>query len=366
MLLISDLKYDGRVLKEIRTLQNNGFEVEVILSKLVNDNLSNYNFKIHLFNYIDKKNVIKNFLNKFSFCKDACKLMKKIVPDIIHCNDLNTLYAGYLYKKKINKDIKLVYDAHELFPESQSDIIRKTIWNILEHKFIKFANKILCAEENRAKYMKKKYKLPEIVVIENFPTEMKLDKLNYIEKKEKMTIGKKKILYLGVISKSRSALKIIRAMQYLDKNYVLVLIGVIVNKKTKSKIDSLINKLKLEEKIVIIKPIPNKEVISYINSSDIGLVFYKNINLNNYYCASNKLYEFIMCKKLVITNAYPGLIEVVKKNNYGTCLNKITDKTIAKAISTCTKDIDKSKAYGKNKKKYTWENQAKKFLNVYE
>ena len=35
-------------------------------------------------------------------------------PDVIHCNDLDTLLVGVLAKRKLGST--LVYDAHEFFP----------------------------------------------------------------------------------------------------------------------------------------------------------------------------------------------------------------------------------------------------------
>ena len=64
-LLIGEIKYDGRVSKEINTLQKHGFEVELIVSKFNNDSYNNYNFKIYNLNIKYRIFPIINIINKF-------------------------------------------------------------------------------------------------------------------------------------------------------------------------------------------------------------------------------------------------------------------------------------------------------------
>lgn len=359
IILNGEIKYDGRVQKEINSLSKEQFEINLIVSRFSNDKFENYRFNIYNCDIAVHKNPVVNFINKFEFCKKAYKLMKKIKPDIIHCNDLDTLYAGILYKRHGN--IRLIYDAHELFPESKEGIIRKFVWNMVERRYIKSIDEVISTEKNRAIYMKKKYKLEKINVIENLPMKPKLNSRNYIEENIPCTIGKRKILYIGALAKSRLIHEFVCSAKHIPNDYCLILIGKFDTESYRIDIEKLIENNNLNHKVYILKPIENKEVINYINSADIGLVFYKNNNLNNFYCASNKLYEFIVCDKKVITNDYPGLIEVVKQNNYGVCLNEVNEGSVAKAII----EIKNLNFGNKNIGNYYWETQNDKFLNIY-
>ena len=93
---------------------------------------------------------------------------------IVHCNDLDTLLAGYLYKKYIGEKIKLIFDAHELFPEHQNGKIRYIFWNTIEKILINKPDIILCPEINRLNYLKNKHKIINIKLIENFPLKYNL------------------------------------------------------------------------------------------------------------------------------------------------------------------------------------------------
>lgn len=359
LILFGNIKYDGRVKKEIKSLLDNGFSVELIVSKFEDDHLSNYPFKIHTLGQKSSRFSVINFLNSFVLCFKAFRLLKNFKPDVVHCNDLNTLLAGYLYKK-LNTKVLFIYDSHELYPESQKSRIRKLIWNKLEKLLLPKVDTIIMPEKNRAKYFEKKHQLKkDVLVIPNYPRKMHIQLvLNRIEDDFPQTLNITKILYIGIISSNRKLKDIALSFVNLPEKYCLILIGPF-KKKSKEEFDSFISEYHLTNKIFVHDPIPNDEVMEYILSSDIGIVFYNNNNLNNYYCASNKLFEFIACRKPVITNNYPGLIEVVEQNKFGVCLDKTDSVDIAEAIKNIkpiSQDI---------KLNYYWDDIEKSFLDIY-
>jgi len=359
-ILFGKIKYDGRVQKEINTLLKNGFHVELIVSKFEEDKYENYPFKIYSLGQKSSKYPIINFLNTFFLCFYSHSHLKKIKPDIVHCNDLNTLLAGYLFKRH-NPNVRLIYDAHELYPESQKSDIRRIIWNLIEKRLLPLVDTIILPERNRAKYFRKKYKIKkEINVIPNYPKRQQVSRrINLIEKALPHTRNKIKVLYIGMLGVSRSIREIALAFKILPDNYCLVFAG-IVAKNNKKDFELFINEYKLNNKIFYLGPVPNADVFKIIFSSDIGIVFYKNTNLNNYYCASNKLYEFIAAKKPVITNDYPGLLEVVKQNNLGICLEKVDISNIANAVQN-VKSI-----FQPNGVSYYWDDLEGKFIELYD
>ena len=95
-ILWGNIKYDGRVQREIHTLRKNGYNVELILQNFGNDDLTKYDFKIRYFDFTPKSHPIRNFFLPFQFCRAAAKFLGEIQPDIVHCNDLNTLLMLYL------------------------------------------------------------------------------------------------------------------------------------------------------------------------------------------------------------------------------------------------------------------------------
>lgn len=360
ILLWTELKYDGRVQKEIRFFQSVGFEVHVLLAKFNNDTEKNYNFKLHFLKQKNERNVILNIYNKFLNCIEAFHLMNNIKPNIIHCNDLPTLYGGWLYKKKYNKTL-LVYDAHELYPEMQRSKFRQRLWSVIEKQLISFPDKIILPEANRAKYFQKKYNLKHTYLIENFPERIELKSRDYFEKFELFN-KTKRILYLGAVMPDRGLEEIIKAIKCIKNKAKLVILGQINNEVYADELKNLIEELNLNNMVFFLDPVPNNQVIHIINSVDIGLIFYKDNNLNNYYCASNKLYEFIMLGKKVITNNYPGLIQRVDKN-IGICIEKVNSELISKSIESLIDNQDSNCTWNFD---HIWDNQIDELKKIYE
>jgi hypothetical protein len=94
------------------------------------------------------------------------------------------------------------------------------------------------------------------------------------------------------------------------------------------------------------------------------LAFYENINLNNYYCAPNKFWDYINNGLAVITYKFPGLMDVIEKNQIGVCVEEITAMTVKDAIEKIN-----TNNYYRNLEnlqgQFIWENQEENFLSIF-
>lgn len=357
--LTENIQFDGRVQKEINTLGKYGFVVDLIVDRFIDDNKDNYNFNIHVVEGITFKrnNIVLNFIKNIIFNFKVSKLIKKLDPDFVHCNDLNTLLSGVLSMKRDS----VVYDAHELYVEKKKGL-SKLLWRFIEYLLIPKVSSIIVPEKNRLKYLRKKYgSKKNFYLIENFPLRIEgLDK-NFYFKRYGITKNKNiEILsYIGNISAERGIETVIKAVS-MTEGITFVCIGPIEDGYL-TELNNYIKKLKLEEKVFIKPPIKNQDVIHATKSSDIGMVFYENSNLNNYYCASNKLYEYITCKVPVLTNNYPGLVEVVSEVKCGINLDSLCTEEIVRGLNW----VKNNELKFMNSEKYYWENQEKELLSVY-
>jgi len=65
------------------------------------------------------------------FWREAIRVATEENPDVIHCHDLDTLYAGWCLKKRLN--CSLIYDAHEHYPALMSLYLPKLFVKLLEY-----------------------------------------------------------------------------------------------------------------------------------------------------------------------------------------------------------------------------------------
>ena len=313
MVLIGDIRYDGRVRKEISSLVGAGHQVELVVSDFSKGNARDENLgvKIHYVPMTSWNQALMNFFEQLLFNYKVVSILKKMKPTHIHCNDLNTLLSGVWMKHQLKAS--LVFDAHELMPESQGGVKEK-IWRYIEKVCVKKCDHIIMPEKNRIAYFKRNHPgVLEPLLLENFPKKCEIphEKFNIFREIYPIREQQKIILSTGHLSPGRYIEELIDSMTICNGDFALVVLG----KAFKGYDDALKQKiysLGLADRVFLHQPVRNAEILRYMASCDIGTAFYRNTNLNNYYCASNKIYEYIALDKLVLTNNYPGLKEHVE------------------------------------------------------
>ena len=335
MVLIGDILYDGRVRKEIMTLTKSGHKVDLVVSAYQKNDFADTNLGAQA-HYIPMKiwsSIFMNLLENWSFNRKAASVIQRIRPTHIHCHDLSSLPSGVWAKKKIGA--KLIFDAHELYPESWGGI-KERAWGHIERMHVKSCDHIIMPEKNRISYFKKKYPgIGEPILLQNFPrrSDITNHRANIFRELYPIRTEQKIILYTGLIASGRYVEELIDSMAVCTDEFVLVMLGG-SRKNYNEYREFLYRKIKgykLENRVFIHGFVPHKELLKYMASADIGTAFYRNTNLNNFYCASNKLYEFIALEKAVLTNNYPGLIETVERYKQGVCLSEVTPMTLVQS-----------------------------------
>jgi glycosyltransferase involved in cell wall biosynthesis len=301
-----------------------------------------------------------NFFEQLQFNRAAASIVSGLAPTHIHCHDLNSLLAGVWAKRRTGA--KLVFDAHELMPESMGGL-RQEVWGRIEMRCIDRCDRIIMPEINRIAYFKSKYpSVSEVVLLENFPRQADIPRQRYDLFRATYPIrsDQRIVLHTGLIAGKRHVEELIDSMSLCDERFVLVLLGMTF-KGYSEIVKSKIKKLGLDKTVFLHDPVPQTQILRYMASCDIGTAFYRNTNINNVYCASNKLYEYIALNKAVLTNDYPGLLEAVQKWRQGICLDEVTPQSLTDAYLRAADPA----TVMPGKKKSFWEDQEERLVDVY-
>jgi len=349
MLLRYDIRLDGRVRKEIRTLTQVGHDVELVVSDYTKTGTGgdDLGVKIHYVPLNLWSSPAINFAEDLWFNYRIASIAQRIRPTHIHCHDLNTLMAGVWAKGKLNAI--LTFDAHELMPESMGGM-KETIWGRIERRCIAKCDHIIMPEKHRIAYFLEKYpSIPQPFLLENFPRQFDIPVTNDDIFRKKYPIDRDQviILYSGIVHPGRQIEELVNSGNPY-KNYAEVL-------------QRKIRALGIEDRVFIHEQVPHTEILQYMASCDVGTAFYPNVNINNYYCASNKIYEYIALEKKLLTNNHPGLLEVVGRGGHGVCLENVTAQSLADAYASLAKA-----SLSPTSKKYYWEDQEEILLQIYE
>ncbi len=356
---------DSRVIKESISLANNGYIVEVIahLDKNLAVEEEQENFKVKRFSYLDRSVTKSKFgkLNAYlKYVKESVSYCKNF--DILHCNDLNALPIGVIIKKFFNKNVKIVYDAHEYETEMHglSGIQQKLTKN-LENFFIKYVDKTITVSSGISNEYARIYTIEKPALVLNTPHYKEIEKKDIF--RETFDIGKDQtiFLYQGNLGRGRGIEVLLDTFKVLDLSNVIIFMGY-------GQLEGLLKDESTKyDNIYFHEAMRPDVLLDYTSSADFGISTIEDSCLSYHYCLPNKMFEYIMAEVPVIVSNLPEMKKVVADNYVGIVAKENSVEGLTEAILAATK-LDKNEM-NKNlkvlKKVYNWEEQEKVLLNVY-
>mgnify|MGYP001770751853 CR=1 FL=1 len=365
-IVLNNFKNDSRVLKENISLQKAGYEVQVVA--LHEEPLAEFeevqNIPVHRVKLKSRgwsKQKLIQLIKYFEFIYKVVKQYKK--SDIIHCNDLNSLPIGVIIKKFFNKDVKIVYDAHEYETELNGlKGIQKKLVKWLERKLIKYADKVITVSDAIADEYVKLYDIEKPSLVLNTPPYKEIQKKNIFRETLDILEDQTIFLYQGGLSRGRGIEILLEAFKTIDnENAVIVFMGY-------GPLESLIQNTSKEYKNIYFHQAVSPDILlDYTSSADFGISTIEDSCLSYRYCLPNKMFEYLMAEIPVIVSNLYEMKRLVELNNIGTVAKENTSQGLKEAIEEAVK-LDKEELktnIQKLKTIYNWEEQEKVLLDVY-
>ncbi len=354
MFVYNFLSTDARVLRTAETL-NEEYDLKLVGLK---DKYENK--KLNIQQIPVRKG--RSFFRFLSFTKNMIKIGLNKEYDIYYAHDLYTAMA-FLFLRKFRKKSIFIYDSHEtIFPQKGLKFsLRDYFFYYFDKKAIKKADLVISAQEDRANIMKEKYNLSKNPTVINNISKLKINhvKLDVIVQEKLETFFNKeglKVVYAGGINPDRNIVSLIEAIKHTKYNLLLVGDGSIYN-ELKYKI--------LNEKILnvtMIGKVPYDSLGQIIKNCHAGYVSYGIDDVNNRYCASNKIYEYSSVFVPILATYNPTIKKMVEEYNIGICTNDIKEglKNIEKNYYTYKENM---KIFNEKNK---WEDEATKLKSSIE
>lgn len=371
----TDIRYDNRILKELECLATvKDYEISAIginqdEGAAMNDTASISN-KLRILDLKAKKikflpRVLRHLLVFIELFFKTIFQLKHIKPEVIHCHDTLVLPIGLVYKIT-GKDIKLIYDAHELESDKNGQnkimsygtlLIEKISWSKIDF--------LITVSPSIGKWYESKFSKKPTEIILNAP---KISELNFVPELSSNSGSKyfheiyslhhdtKIFIYLGALVPGRYIEQLLRIFSCSNRRSVIVFIGY-------GELKELI--FEHSQKCVNIKlhpAVPHDKVVETIKSADIGLCLIENVSLSDYYSLPNKLFEYTFAKKRILASNFPDIKNLVEKYDLGKCCDLDYD-SIKQAIESL--ELDESSEIKTDLYELSWENQHQKLLNIY-
>ncbi|QWE29002.1 glycosyltransferase [Polynucleobacter sp. AM-7D1] len=285
----------------------------------------------------------------------------KLRPSIIYAHDYYLIFPAWLAAFMTNA--YLVYDAHELIIPNQGERISKrdNFFYFLESRFIKSADLVIAANQERANIMGEHYELKKIpLVVRNIPPMPKQtlsDKLVFrlYEKLEHEYQEDIHIIYMGDINLDRGIGDLINSLKYLPMRYKCILIG---GGPSESLIKLSHSQDIIGKRLRLLGPVPHNHIPDLLRQGDIGFLSYSMVGRNNIYCAPNKIYEYAQSGLPIISTSQEPIVSILRKYKIGELL-PIKDKNTPLKIAEYIKKISFSNEYKHAIRKFLLDNPHK-------
>ncbi len=289
--------------------------------------------------------------------------IENIEPDIIHAHDLITLPAGYHAAKKCGAE--LVYDAHELEVHRNPPLSRaQKFWvSYIERRYSIHAKAVItvgrhCALELEKHLGRKIHVIYNSPILHPCPTNIRKD----LRIPEDTPL----IVYVGKIAAGRGLEGIVRALSQM-RDIHLAAVGP-SDPRSHSILKSLIERLKLAERVHLLPPVPYEQVVAYIRSADMGILPVQKETLSYELAMPNKLFEMSFAELPILSNDLVEISEFLSEINNGKAVD-FDSCDIGYEISSFLHNKDRYTLSDEKRgvlfEKYSWDSQKKKLLDIY-
>lgn len=356
---VGTMDFRGRLLKEIRTLTAAGFKCRLILGNIGERKVESgrYDFPISEYQVPCFRGKLRYFWEQLRFARRAGREIAASDADTVLCLALDGVLAG-VFAKRRRPSLRLVFDSNELHLESFNSKLKRAIWRPLQALAIRGSDAILHAEANRMEHFRRVHggRDKPHAVIENFPYYVPGRRRDAPEGRAL------RVIYLGALGEDRYTHELIAAGAAMDGRIELDLVGF----GTPPVMAELERRYgaRPAPNVRILPPVAYHEIPKLLDQYHIGIALYKNTNLNNYYCAPNKVYDYLMSGMAVIANDYPGLHKVIEDNRVGACVADLTPASFEGAVRRIAEERRWDNITDTIRRKYCWEAQEARLVEA--
>ena len=372
---------DIRLEKEIKTLNEAGYNVTVICNKFKRGADIDFQYcKIERLSapfsrqYLNKIINFPIFFNPRFFFK-IIGLIVKQKPDFIHAHDLPMVPLALLMKFFFG--IPVIYDMHENYPEALKVFQKKGLVNfifknyklarILDRFCIKYSDKIITVViENRQRLVKKGVAPEKITIVSNtvdigtFAKE-KIDEDVVKEYKNKFVI-----IYSGRVSPERGLDTPVLSLNYIKDHVPDVLLIILGDGPSVEPLHHLAGENNVNEFVRFLSWVGHDKINSYLSVASVCLIPQPGNEFINT-TIPHKLFEYMfLCKPVLVSDAEP-LKRIVEETGCGMVFKSNDPKSFAEQIVKLKNDPEHYGENGRNAvlRKYNWQNESKNLLELY-
>ena len=302
---------------------------------------------------------------KSAVSKEISQILIKIKPDIIICDNPLAVYFASKYKRKFQKNVKIIIDVTEWYPSKKNLVNLNTFKRFIKKNALKMLNfysgfvvdGFVFGEYHKAKMFKKRFKRKAFVDLPYYPD------LKYIKQANtKSDFANWNFLYAGSLTKEKGFENVIKAVNACalnnsNCNFVLNVISSNIPSKEQS---DYISQMPGNVEVIFKNTLPFVDFCKEIANYDLFFDLRETDNENNK-CLPIKLFYYMACgRPMIFSNLDAIRLQVPEIDEFGALTNPEDYENISKIVSGYIADNDKynkhsATALEYSRKKYNWD-----------
>ena len=309
---------------------------------------------------------LKRLLSYCEFVLKAAVGAYRLRGDLYEAHDLPALLPTLLAARLRGKP--LIYRANEVFSETHAQVRFARFWRGLDRLLVPFCDEVVTPEEHRSRIYREEYgaKKEPLTVRNCPPYRPRVESTRLRDELRRRGVAFDTIvLYQGLVDSMRCVEEIAEATRSFDEGLVLVVLGSGFGSWSDPQA-----RLASYDRLIVLPRVPYRELAPYTASADIGILLYRNDCRNNYYCAPNKLFEYMMMGIPMVAPSFPGILPIVEGGNVGLCVDPAQPGQIAAAVNELARSPELRRRMKENglrlsRERYNWEIEFAPLLERY-
>lgn len=284
--------------------------------------------------------------------------------DAVHCHDIFPLVPAALISRI--QGIPLVYDAHELVDHMRErPTLLGRFWDACHRWAVRRADLVITANKSRAEYLMKAGYTPRVPPV----SVMNIGSWETAPARDlsgRADLGWEAddcvVIYQGYVAEARHIPTLIEAFTHLPNRFKLLLVG---DGPALPKIKERVQAPVFAGRVRTTGYVTKERVLALQSLSDIGVMMYKGNVLNNFYCAPNKLFDYIAAEIPIVTNDLPEIRNLLRDWPVGCIADDVTPEGLARAIQQAEHLTTSSMVYEQIRESYNWPAEAEHLRRAY-
>jgi glycosyltransferase involved in cell wall biosynthesis len=292
-------------------------------------------------------------------------------PDVIHCNDLDTLLVGVLAKQSYG--CRLIFDAHEFYPRSDPDGkgVDIAFFSMLERFLIRKADAVVTVNPPLAEAIREAYGLERVYSVPNAePWVEGRPKPASGSEMERLAAGRTRFLFQGRFTRGRGIDELIEGWARVDGDEAALFLRGPDNIWRQGAMALAARLGLLDRSVYFLKAVTEDQLVAAAAEAEIGIIPYKPLIINDRLSCPNKLSQYLHAGLMVVANDLPYVKSVLTEAKAGLFYDSADLDTLAAVVHRITADPEllvrsRDNALRFASERFNWRVQSKTLYALY-